>query len=313
MKRSSKKALLLAVLMLSSTVGVACDAGIKYGDEENENTSYLYVQCQQGGIGSEYLNKLATAFEEKFKDNADYFAEGKTKVDVVVSEALTANGGDLQSSIANSTQNIFAAERMYYFDFLANDLLYDLTNITKETLDDGTTIEGKLFDDQKDSLTIKNGKYYESESNSLIYADFTGLTSIFDRSIIEMIEMGGFDFSKSETDGEILAYMAQNDNDVKKTDEYLKKLWGEDYDANAEIYQLEDIYAGRYHGDGPDLTAEMRAYAKKIDKSGTEKDGCVVVDERLAELLQLLMDKYTFEGVDNSWIKLCYYYDNLNK
>ena len=160
---------------------------------------------------------------------------------------------------------------------------------------------------------LKNGKYYESEHNSLIYADFTGLTSIFDRSIIEMIEMGGFDFSKSETDGEILAYMAQNDNDVEKTDAYLKKLWGEDYDANAEIYQLDDIYAGRYHGDGPDLTAEMRAYAKKIDKSGTEKDGCVVVDERLAEILQLLMDKYTFEGVDNSWIKLCYYYDNLSK
>ena len=160
---------------------------------------------------------------------------------------------------------------------------------------------------------LKNGKYYESEHNSLIYADFTGLTSIFDRSIIEMIEMGGFDFSKSETDGEILAYMAQNDNDVEKTDAYLKKLWGEDYDANAEIYQLDDIYAGRYHGDGPDLTAEMRAYAKKIDKSGTEKHGCVVVDERLAEILQLLMDKYTFEGVDNSWIKLCYYYDNLSK
>ena len=172
MKRNSKKALLLAVLMLSSTVGVACDAGINYGDEENENTAYLYVQCQQGGIGSEYLNKLATAFEEKFKDNADYFAEGKTQVDVVVSESLTATGSDLRSSIANSTQNIYVAERMYYFDFLANDLLYDLTDITKATLEDGTTIEGKLFDDQKDSLTIKNGKYYALPT----FAGFTGLT-----------------------------------------------------------------------------------------------------------------------------------------
>lgn len=160
---------------------------------------------------------------------------------------------------------------------------------------------------------LKNGKYYDSEDNSLIYADFTGLTSVFDRSIIEMIEMGGFDFSKSETDGEILAYMAQNDNDVEKTDEYLKKLWGEDYEANAEIYQIDDVFEGRYHGDGPDLTEEMRAYAKKIDKSNTEKNGCVVVDERLAEILQLLMDKYTFEDVENSWIKLCYYYDYLGK
>lgn len=160
---------------------------------------------------------------------------------------------------------------------------------------------------------LKNGKYYESEGNSLIYADFTGLTSIFDRSIIEMIEMGGFDFSKSETDGEILAYMAQNDNDVEKTKEYLKKLWGEDYEENAEIYQIDDVFAGRYHGDGPNLTEEMRAYAKQVIKSGDERNGCVVVDERLAEMLQLLMDKYTFEGVDNSWIKLCYYYDYLGK
>jgi len=33
--------------------------------------------------------------------------------------------------------------------------------------------------------------------------------------------------------------------------------------------------------------------------------------ERLAEILQMLMDKYTFEDVDNSWLKLCYYYDDI--
>ena len=44
---------------------------------------------------------------------------------------------------------------------------------------------------------------------------------------------------------------------------------------------------------------------------GRERNGCVAVDERLAELLQLLMDKYTFKGVENSWLKLCYYYDYL--
>jgi hypothetical protein len=103
---------------------------------------------------------------------------------------------------------------------------------------------------------LKDGKYYESEHNSLIYVDFTGLTPVFDRSILEMIEIGGFDFSKTETDGEILAYLAQNDNDVEKTNEYLKKLWGDEYDANAEIYQLDDIFAGRYHGNGKDYKKE---------------------------------------------------------
>jgi ethanolamine transporter len=31
----------------------------------------------------------------------------------------------------------------------------------------------------------------------------------------------------------------------------------------------------------------------------------------LAQLLQMLMDKFTFAGVENSWTKLCYYYDHL--
>ena len=159
---------------------------------------------------------------------------------------------------------------------------------------------------------LKDGKYYEEEDGSLIYVDFTAYTNIFtSQTLMQIIEMGGFDFSKTETDGEIIAYLKQNDYDVSKTDEYLQKLWGEDYEANAEIYQIEDIFEGRYHGKGEDYTEEMRGYAKKIDKSNTERNGCVVLDERLAEILQKLMDKYTFEGVENSWLKLCYYYDYL--
>ena len=158
---------------------------------------------------------------------------------------------------------------------------------------------------------VKDGKYYDSKDGSAIYADFAGLTTVFNNSITEMIEMGGFDFSKSETDGEILAYLKQNNNDTEKTDEYLKKLWGEEYDANAEIYQIDDIFAGRYHGDGDDRTEDIKKYLGKIIKSGDELNGCVVVDEELAEILQELMDKYTFEDVENSWLKLCYYYDYL--
>ncbi len=160
---------------------------------------------------------------------------------------------------------------------------------------------------------LKNGKYYVKGENSLIYADFTGATNIFSNSIIEMIDMGGFDFSKSDMDGEILAYMKQNGNDAKKTKEYLKTLWGESYEDNMAAYQVEDVLAGRYHGEGKDYTAEMREYAKKVETGSGERKGCVVVDERLAELLQMLMDKYTFEDVDDSWIKLCYYYDYLGK
>ena len=60
----------------------------------------------------------------------------------------------------------------------------------------------------------------------------------------------------------------------------------------------------------------MRGYlSQMITTGGEEARGCVVVTERLAEILQMLMDKYTFtnngNSIDHSWTKLCYYYDYL--
>ena len=170
---------------------------------------------------------------------------------------------------------------------------------------------------------------------SLLYADFTGLTSIFSKPITAtyaydedgnvirgadgepveikgMIDLDGFDFSKTENDLYILSVLKKFDNDVDAADAYLHEQWGEDYDAYAETYQLDDVYEGRYHGRGEDLTEEIRGYLDDIITTGPEEThGCVVVTERLAEILQLVMDKYTFQNVDHSWTKLCYYYDYL--
>ena len=68
-----------------------------------------------------------------------------------------------------------------------------------------------------------------------------------------------------------------------------------------------------------DKTAAFRAYAmlnqiKKGDTlpdgriAGDEVVGCVLVDETLANILYQLTSKYTFPGVENSWAKLCCYY-----
>ena len=95
--------------------------------------------------------------------------------------------------------------------------------------------------------------------------------------------------------------------------------WGADFDAKYAEYKIDDILNGKFHND---FTEEMRAiYNANIiyDENGElvyeeqnpERQGCVAVDARLAELLQLLMDKYSFAGVENSWTKLCYYYDYL--
>ncbi len=195
-----------------------------------------------------------------------------------------------------------------------------------------------------DVVLGEDGKYYEDlgldangnqKYGSLIYVDFTGISSVFSTPVATvesynadgtlakdengdpimisgMIDLGGFDFSKDEGDMYILSFLEQYDYDVEATDAHLRELWGEEYDAYAEIYLLEDVYAGKYHGEGEDLTEEMRTYLDDIITTGSaEKQGCVVVTERLAEILQLLMDKYTFKNVENSWLKMCYYYDHL--
>ena len=189
-----------------------------------------------------------------------------------------------------------------------------------------------------------DGYYYENlgrDANgepicgSRIYCDFTGITSVFSNPIATvpayyadgtpmrdalgnpmyvrgMIDMGGFDFSKTEGDLYILSFLSQCGGDADATRAYLQELWGEDFGTYAEIYQLEDVLEGIYHGSGPDLTEEMRSYLSQIITTGpAERHGCVAVDARLAEILQMLMDKYTFAGVEHSWTKLCYYYDHL--
>lgn len=166
---------------------------------------------------------------------------------------------------------------------------------------------------------------------SLIYADFTGVTNLFSNPITAvpsynedgtpeldangnpvmikgMIELNGFDFSKSETDLQILAYLEKHDNDVEATDAYLKELWGTDYESNAEIYMIEDVFEEIYHGEGGDLTEEISTYLSQIIQTEGDTQGCVPVTERLAEILQLLMEKYTFKNVDQAWLKLCYYF-----
>lgn len=182
---------------------------------------------------------------------------------------------------------------------------------------------------------LKDGFYYhdlgkDANGNQIygskIYADFEGITGIFDAPITTvettnnagetvtikgLIDKGAFDFSKDENDMYILAFMADHDNDAEATDAYLRELWGADYDSYAEVYRLKDVYAGKYHGEGEDLTEEIKSYIEKIEKAPAERKGCVAVDERLAEILQHLMDKFTFQGVEQSWLKVCYYYDSM--
>ena len=239
--------------------------------------------------------------------------------------------------------DVYEAGYIYYdIEYIASELQhFRLASPGYFTYDSDATGDAMyhLIAGGIDVVLGSDGYYYEDLGNgkrgSKLYADFTGVTSLFSNPIATvtsydekgnpikddkgnivkikgMIDMGGFDFSKTEEDLYVLGVMAKCNNDPDATRKYLKDLWGEDYDGNAKNYQLEDVLAGKYHGKGEDLTDEISKYLSKM-YSGSKKErvGCVEVDKELADILQKLMDKYTFEGVDNSWVKVCYYYDYL--
>lgn len=151
-----------------------------------------------------------------------------------------------------------------------------------------------------------------------LYVDFTGSNGLFSNPIMSydnvtgMIDMGGFDFTRTEEDEYILSILRAQGNDKEATINYLKETWDTKYDDYCETYQVEDVLAGRYHGTGKDCTEEIRKYISQVDNSANvERNGCVLATKELTDLLQMLMDKYTFSGVEHSWTKLCYYYDYL--
>lgn len=119
-------------------------------------------------------------------------------------------------------------------------------------------------------------KRTDGREGSILYADFTKTTVIFSsNTLAQMIDLGGFNF---------------------RFDEYGDSALGADYTEKAREIYSRVIKEGYNETLGEYIEA------------GDERIGCVIVTDDVVELLQKLMDKYTFAGVENSWRKLCYYH-----
>lgn len=153
---------------------------------------------------------------------------------------------------------------------------------------------------------------------SYIYVTFTDITAVISLPIYaegpenDLIDRGAFSFAYTEMDEYILAILAMYDGDVDAAREHLREEWKEEFEERADKYDLERVLAGGATGSGVDYTDVISSYIDDLYSSG-ELAGCVKVNAELAEVLQKLMDKYTFNGVDFSWLKLCYYYDYMGR
>ncbi len=81
------------------------------------------------------------------------------------------------------------------------------------------------------------------------------------------------------------------------------------------VYKMDEVINGIYHGDGDDETDKINEYIAKMidDATNPELQGCVAVDEELAEILHKLYSKYVFQNVENDWLKFCFYYKHLGE
>ncbi len=214
-------------------------------------------------------------------------------------------------------------------------------------------LDGAMGDTIAGGIDVKLGEdgfYHHLKKDgtlgSILYADFSHTTSIFTTQSIKMLcDVGAFNFAITEVDQLAIAYLDRYGEDG------LREAWGADYEQNYLYYQIDDILEGKYHGyyvDGvyksygyvyvtdevtgettmvlqdipknavpaPDYTSLIEEYYGMIHNSDTEyveRQGCVAVTKELADALQMLMDKFTFEGVEHSWTKLCYYYEYLGQ
>lgn len=189
----------------------------------------------------------------------------------------------------------------------------------------GNYVDVKLCDD---------GFYHVDGSKAtddFVYADMAYINNITGVSLLTALssKYNAFDFSKDEFGQQIvdengyyrITYFDENNNMIRY---YMC------YDKNGEYYQVTEIGENGYTEENgytyvklsnEDLeelgyvnyTEYVTKYVEDnmITDENSELYGCVKVDEKFAKVLGQLMDKYTFEGVEFSWVKLCYYYKYL--
>ncbi len=179
-----------------------------------------------------------------------------------------------------------------------------------------------------------DGYYHVKDSqasDTLVYCDMKYINNITGVSLLDALssKFNAFDFSKDEFGQPIVdsegyyrvTYFDEENNMIRY---YVC------YDKNNEYFQVENIGDNGYTEENgytyvkfnsedldklgfKNYTDYITEYVNSnmVNDENSELYGCVKVDETFAKVLGLLMDKYTFEGVEYSWVKLCYYYKYL--
>ena len=240
------------------------------------NNDQVYTQIEYGS------NNVCMVYY--FEAGKEYF------IDIAYYDTTETGTVNFKVEYLGETYTMFRyaspAPFTFYIDPTTGEPPKKIDPATGLEVDDYITVAGGAIPVLKD-----DGYYYVGDSK--IYVDFSlpVITGFMQKAILShdyydedadknvhvagILELGGFNFGKDE-----------EDNIVPGGVDYSDRIqW---YAENAMISS-----DGEY-GSEASLAA-----------------GCVPVNEELAGILQKLVDKYSFSGIENSWTKLCYYFEYL--
>ena len=208
MKNFALRFIPLCSLMVFASVSLnSCN-----NNDEDPNKFYVKVGAKDGAMGIKWLPEIKEAFEEKYKDYTDPAYPNKKGV-VVKGIASNSFGGSTLLKTKNLNCDCYFTEDVRYLEFIANDLLLDITDVITEpnkfdSIDETTgknkTILSKMHSGMPEFLNIgtkENPKYY-----ALPYVDsFQGF--IFDYELFDregyFLKSDGKTFGAKSTDDDL--------------------------------------------------------------------------------------------------------------
>ena len=144
------------ILVFASLFAVGCSNRFGDGEEIDETKTQLRIEYFNGGVGSEWLTKVAERFEAEYANEP--FEEGKLGVEIILGPSESTD----YTAISKSPYNLFFTENIDYFRYAAQGSFLEISDIVRETTLPGETVtlEQKLSDIHRTSLTALDGNYY---------------------------------------------------------------------------------------------------------------------------------------------------------
>ena len=144
---------IVTVMLAFLLGGTVCLSGCGLGEHRTNydpNKKQVIIGLMQGDLGRAWLDEIAANY---IKDNPG------TEVIIDVKSA-DYNNNNLQDSIAVSGKDLFLVNDIYLRDFVAQDLVANITDVVTEKDENGRSIASSINNDLlRDAFQI-NGKYY---------------------------------------------------------------------------------------------------------------------------------------------------------